>query len=97
MMHLSWGIAGWAYSKYISLAEAGSPSMAIPAGFSVLVSFGWIGLIIFVGGAPASDALEKMGKGPRDWRFYLFLGFVMAPGMLVFAWLKHRLSSLGYH
>jgi len=91
-----WGLAYWAYSSFISEAEAGKTSIGIPSVFAALVSFGVLGLSCLVGGKRAAEMLQQLGKGTKDFRFYSSVVLIVVPGLLAYLWLKYQLAKLGY-
>lgn len=60
-----------------------------------------LGALLLIAGPRAAGVLRRMGihrqaDGRRPLRGWLFLGALVAPGLLLHFWLQHRLSELGY-
>jgi len=96
LLLLCWGSAYHFYLGYLSEAQAGKPTIAIPVQLAALVSCGVLGLICLVGGSPVAGRLQSISKGPKDVRFYALIALCLVPGFLVYLWLRHQLASFGY-
>jgi len=75
-----------------------SISSAVAIVPTVLILGAWL----LIAGPGATAVLRRMGiqrqaDGRRPLRGWIFLIALVAPGLLLYFWLQHRLSELGYH
>jgi hypothetical protein len=91
-----WSVVGLWYNEVISKAQKSVPWIGIPAGVSFMLSMGFLGLALLLGGRPIAERLQnfkKQSKDPIDWSL---IGFIILPGLLFYFWINSKLSSLGY-
>lgn len=85
----------WLYT--LAQAREGQERLYLPTkGLIVFVSFGFMGLVLTIGG----ENVRTYSRGLRDrrktWRDWMMIGSLTIPGFIAYAVLRHQLQQLGY-
>jgi len=76
-------------------------ALSISSGVAIVPTVLLLGAWLLIAGPSALGLLRRMGiqrqaDGRRPLRGWLSLMALIAPGLLLYFWLQHRLSQLGY-
>lgn len=85
----------WLYT--LAQAREGQERLYLPSqGLIVLVSSGFIGLVLMIGGENVRAYSRGLRDRKKNWRDWLMIGSLTIPGFVAYALLRQQLQQLGY-